>query len=545
VSDQLSPSAQPAGAVAAAADLTELQQVRQAKVEAWRQRGVEPYPTRSRRDMTVAAARERFAALEPGLPQGGEDTERLTLAGRLVSRRHQGKTVFAHVRDGSGEIQLYLRRDDVGEENFTDFLRLYDLGDFVQVSGRLFRTRAGEVSLRVDELAILSKALNAPPEKWHGLQDIETRYRQRYADLIANEDVRRVFETRSRIISSIRRFLDARGFIEVETPTLQPLYGGAAARPFTTHHHALDQTFYLRIADELYLKRLIVGGFDRVYEICKDFRNEGMDRNHQPEFTMLEWYEAFSDYEQIMATAEALVRQVAVDVHGEPRFTKDGIEIDLSAPFARRTLREAIHAASGIDYVAYPEQPRLLAAARAAGADVASDTVWPRIVDELLKQFVRPNLIQPAFLLDYPVQLSPLAKRKPDDPTHAERFQLYIGGGEIANAFTELNDPLDQLARFQEQQRDREAGDEEAMPIDADYVNALMYGMPPTGGIGIGIDRLTMLLTDRANIRDVILFPAMRALPESASRPDGETACPEVGESASRPDGKEKSGRGG
>ncbi|MGH2617192.1 MAG: lysine--tRNA ligase, partial [Thermomicrobiales bacterium] len=438
-----------------------------------------------------------------------------------ISRRHQGKTVFAHIRDGSGEIQVYLRRNDVGADVFEDFLKLFDLGDFVQASGRLFRTRAGEVTLRVSDVAMLSKALNAPPEKWHGLQDVETRYRQRYADLIANEEVRAVFQMRSRIVSSIRRFLDARGFIEVETPTLQPLYGGAAARPFTTVHHALDQIIFLRIAVELYLKRLIVGGFDRVYEITKDFRNEGIDRNHSPEFTMLEWYEAYADYEQVMAMTEELIRQVTIDVHGDPRFTKDGVEIDLSGPFMRMTLRDAIKAASGIDYAAFPDQAGLLHAARAAGADVPSDTVWPRIVDELLKQFVRPHLMQPTFLLDYPVELSPLAKRKPDDPTHVERFQLYIGGGEIANAFTELNDPMDQWARFVEQQRDRDAGDEEAMPIDEDYVNALMYGMPPTGGIGIGIDRLTMLLADQSNIRDVILFPAMRALPSQAPAPEG------------------------
>jgi lysyl-tRNA synthetase, class II len=499
--------------------LSELQEVRQAKVEAFRDRGIDPYPPRSHRGSALREAKDRFSANEPSLPESGEDEAETTVAGRLISRRHQGKTVFAHVRDGSGELQLYLRRDDVGPDAFEDFLKLYDLGDFLQATGRLFRTRAGEISLRVSDFAILSKALNAPPEKWHGLQDVETRYRQRYADLIANEEVRVVFETRSKIVSSIRRFLDARGFIEVETPTLQPLYGGAAARPFTTTHHALGQTFYLRIAVELYLKRLIVGGFERVYEICKDFRNEGMDRNHQPEFTMLEWYEAYSDYEQVMVMAEELIRQVAIDVFGEPRFTNNGVEIDLSAPFTRVTLRNAIREASGIDYTAFPDQAGLLAAARAAGADVASDTVWPRIVDELLKQFVRPNLIQPTFLLDYPVELSPLAKRKPGDPTHVERFQLYIGGGEIANAFTELNDPLDQLSRFVEQQRDRDAGDEEAMPIDEDYVNALMYGMPPTGGIGIGIDRLTMLLTDQSNIRDVILFPAMRALPGSHPHP--------------------------
>ena len=500
-------------------ELSELQQVRQAKVDALRARGIDPYPHRARRTVTVAAARARFDAIEPTLTEKHEDDAEQTLAGRLVSRRHQGKTVFAHIRDGSGEIQLYLRRDDVGEELFEDFLKLYDLGDFVQATGGLFRTRAGEVTLRVRELSMLSKALNAPPEKWHGLQDVETRYRQRYADLIANEEVRAVFQMRSRIISSIRRFLDARGFLEVETPTLQPLYGGAAARPFTTHHHALDQTFYLRIADELYLKRLIVGGFERVYEIAKDFRNEGIDRNHSPEFTMLEWYEAYADYETIMAEVEELVRQVALDVFGEPRFSKDGNTIDLGPPFTRTSLRDAIQQATGIDYVRHPDQASLLAAARAAGADVASDTVWPRIVDELLKQFVRPHLIQPTFLIDYPVELSPLAKRRPHDPTHVERFQLYAGGGEIANAFTELNDPLDQLARFQEQQRDREAGDEDAMPIDEDYVNALMYGMPPTGGIGIGIDRLTMLLADQTNIRDVVLFPAMRNL---QSRPAAE-----------------------
>jgi lysyl-tRNA synthetase class 2 len=507
---------------APAIELSELQRIRQQKVDAFRERGVEPYPPRSTRTDAVAQAMDRFARIEPTLSDGGEDDADLTLAGRLISRRHQGKTVFAHIRDGSGDIQLYVRRDDIGADDFEDFLKLYDLGDFVQATGRLFRTRAGEVSLRVSAISMLSKALNAPPEKWHGLQDVETRYRQRYADLIANEEVRAVFVARAKIVSSIRRFLDSRGFIEVETPTLQPLYGGAAARPFTTTHHALGQTFYLRIADELYLKRLLVGGFERVYEIAKDFRNEGMDRNHQPEFTMLEWYEAYADYHDVMVMSEELIRHVTIDVFGEPRFTNAGHVIDVGAPFARKTLRDAIKEASGVDYVALPNRDDLLAAARKAGADIASDTVWPRIVDELLKQFVRPNLIQPTFLLDYPVELSPLAKRKVDDPTHVERFQLYIGGGEIANAFTELNDPLDQLARFVEQQRDREAGDEEAMPIDEDYVNALMYGMPPTGGIGIGIDRLTMLLTDQPNIRDVILFPAMRALPPQGSALEAE-----------------------
>ena len=509
-----------------AIDLSELQAIRLEKAAALREQGTDPYPTRAARSHRIEDALARFGELEGRLPDGGEDPEPVTLVGRLVSRRHQGKTVFAHIRDGSGEIQLYVRRDDVGAEAFDRFLKLYDLGDFVQAEGHLFRTRMGEVSLRVGGVVMLAKALNAPPEKWHGLQDTETRYRQRYADLIANGETRRVFTTRTAIVRAIRRFLDERGYLEVETPTLQPLYGGAAARPFTTFHNALGQTFYLRIADELYLKRLIVGGFERVYEITKDFRNEGIDRNHSPEFTMLEFYEAYADYLVMMETVEALIARVTEAALGASRFTFQGHQIDVSPPWPRRTLREAIREASGVDYVEHRDQDGLTEAARAAGGDIPDGMVWPRIVDELLKQFVRPNLIQPTFLVDYPVELSPLAKRKPDDPTHVERFQPYLGGGEIGNAFTELNDPLDQLARFVDQQKDREAGDLDAMPIDQDYVNALMYGMPPTGGVGIGIDRLVMLLTDQPSLRDVILFPAMRAL--SASSAPDEAEAPQI-----------------
>ncbi|HYO29647.1 MAG TPA: lysine--tRNA ligase [Thermomicrobiales bacterium] len=511
------------GDTVGAIDLSELQAIRMEKAVALRQQGTDPYPTRATRSHRIDEALTQFGDLEPRLPEGGEAPEHVTLVGRLVSRRHQGKTVFAHIRDGSGEIQLYVRRDDVGAEAFDRFLKFYDLGDFVQAEGNLFRTRMGEVSLRVNGVAMLAKALNAPPEKWHGLQDTETRYRQRYADLIANAETRRVFTTRTAIVSAIRRFLDERGYLEVETPTLQPLYGGAAARPFTTFHNALGQTFYLRIADELYLKRLIVGGFERVYEISKDFRNEGIDRNHSPEFTMLEFYEAYADYLVMMETVEALIARTTGEALGSSRFTSQGHEIDVSPPWPRRTLREAIRQASGVDYVEHRDQAGLMAAGRAAGADIPDGTVWPRIVDELLKQFVRPSLIQPTFLVDYPVELSPLAKRKPDDPTHVERFQAYLGGGEIGNAFSELNDPLDQWARFVEQQKDRDAGDLDAMPIDEDYVNALMYGMPPTGGVGIGIDRLVMLLTDQPSLRDVILFPAMRALPAPTSA-DGAAA---------------------
>jgi lysyl-tRNA synthetase class 2 len=515
-------------------ELSDLQQIRLDKVEQMRARGTEPYPTRAKRTHTSAEALARYEAAESAgeLADDGTLAEPMTLVGRIVSFRHMGKTVFAHIEDGSARLQLYIRKDVVGEDAYADVLKLFDLGDIVQADGELFRTRTGEVSLRLTGIAMLAKAINAPPEKWHGLQDVETRYRRRYVDLLANAEVRRIFQVRARIVTAIREFLDARGYLEVETPVLQPLYGGAAARPFTTHHNALDQTFYLRIADELYLKRLLVGGFERVYEIAKDFRNEGIDRNHSPEFTMLEFYEAYADYEVMMDTVEALIVHVVTAVYGEPRFTYQGNEIDVTPPWPRQTLREAIREASGIDYTEHRSQPELLEAARAAGADVDTDTVWPRIVDELLKQFVRPTLIQPIFLTDYPVELSPLAKRKVDDPTHVERFQPYIGGGEIGNAFTELNDPMDQLARFREQQVDKAAGDEEAMPLDWDYITALMFGMPPTGGVGIGIDRLAMLLTDQRTLRDVILFPAMRNLPGDQVGPGEMTENDGVSESS-------------
>lgn len=495
-------------------ELSELQEIRRRKVDELREQGIEPYPTRAERTHTSTAAIALFEAEEAteALDNTSHSSQTVTLVGRITSYRHMGKTVFAHIRDGEGAVQLYIRKDVISEEPYQQVLKLYDVGDFVQAKGELFRTKMGEVSLRVTEITMLSKALNAPPEKWHGLTDIETRYRQRYADLIANEDTRRVFSIRSKVVSSIRRFMDGHGFMEVETPVLQPLYGGAAARPFTTLHNTLDQTFYLRIADELYLKRLLVGGYEKVYEIAKDFRNEGMDRNHSPEFTMLEWYEAYSDYEQQMDYVEDMISHVVEDVFGGSTFEFQGQTIDVTPPWPRQTLRDSILERSGIDYTAYPDADELIAVARSKGCHIDAGTVWPRVVDELLKHFVRPFMIQPKFLTDYPVELSPLAKRKLDDPKHVERFQPYIGGGEIGNSFTELNDPMDQLARFMEQKRDMDAGDEEAMPIDEDFINSLMYGMPPTGGVGIGIDRLVMLLTDQPTVRDVILFPAMRRL---------------------------------
>lgn len=496
-------------------ELSDLQEIRRQKADELRELGIDPYPTRAERTHTTTAAIALFEAEETAevLDSSAHSSQTLTLVGRIVSFRHMGKTVFAHIRDGHGSIQLYIRKDIVGEDLYQQVLKLYDIGDFVSVQGELFRTRMGEVSLRVSSITMLSKALNAPPEKWHGLTDVDTRYRQRYADLIANEETRRVFATRSKVVSEMRRFMDSHGYMEVETPVLQPLYGGAAARPFTTHHNTLDQTFYLRIADELYLKRLLVGGYEKVYEIAKNFRNEGMDRNHSPEFTMIEWYEAYSDYEGQMEFVENLIYHIVEAVTGDPTFEYQGHTIDVTTPWPRQTLRDAILERSGIDYTEYPEAGELIAVAREKGANIEEGTVWPRAVDELLKHFVRPFLIQPQFLTDYPVELSPLAKKKPDDPTHVERFQPYIGGGEIGNSFTELNDPMDQLERFLEQQKDADAGDEEAMPIDEDFVNALRYGMPPTGGVGIGVDRLVMLLTDQPTIRDVILFPAMRNLP--------------------------------
>ncbi len=493
--------------------LNDQQRARLEKLRQLRASGIDPFPTRSTRSLTTQEAVQRFLTLEPAL-SGEPDPEPLTLAGRVVSIRDMGRTVFSHIRDGAGTIQLFLRREIVGDEQLAWFKRFVDLNDFVEADGHLFRTRTGEVSLQVTAVRLLAKALNPPPDKWHGLTDVETRYRQRYVDLMTNPDTRQIFITRAQVIRAIRRYLDERGFLEVETPTLQPIYGGAAARPFTTYYHALDQTFYLRISDELYLKRLIVGGYDRVYEICKDFRNEGIDARHNPEFTMLEFYVAYADYRDIMDMCEELIAYAAQEALGTLQIPWGTQTIDLTPPWTRLSLREAIRRYTGIDFLEVSDQPTLYARAKELGADVQPDTVWPRILDELLKTFVRPNLIQPTFLYDYPVALSPLAKRKPEDPRLVERFQLFVGGLELANAYTELNDPLDQLFRFLEQARDRARGDEEAMPIDEDFINALMYGMPPTGGFGLGIDRLVMLLTNRQTIREVILFPQLRSKPE-------------------------------
>ncbi len=478
------------------------------KLAALREAGVDPYPARTSRDHTIAETREDFDGL-----QG----ETITLAGRLMRWNEMGKTAFAHIEDGTGRIQLHFKRDTLGADSFRG-LKLLDLGDFIEVTGTLFTTHTGEKTLRVDSYRLLAKALRPLPAKGAGgdlkLFDPEVRHRKRYLDLIANrEEEFRIFVTRSRAVAAMREFLNGRGFIEVETPILQPLYGGATARPFVTHHNTLDRDLYLRIAPELYLKRLIVGGFERVYEIARNFRNEGVDRSHNPEFTMMECYQAYADYHDIMELVEEMHAYIAEKVLGTPRFEYQGMSLDLTPPWQRLTLREAIAEHTGIDYDEYPEREALAEAMKARGYAVDPRLGRGRLIDELKDTVIKgvpAKIIGPVFLYDYPRDLSPLAKEKPGEPGTVERFQAFAGGLELGNAFSELNDPLDQLARFEDQARQRARGDDEAQMLDEDYVEALEVGMPPTGGWGGGIDRLAMLLTNQESIREVILFPTLR-----------------------------------
>jgi lysyl-tRNA synthetase, class II len=474
----------------------ELVDQRRRKLAALRDEGVEPFPHAFPGVVSIGSVKEPFAEL----PAGEETETRARVAGRLAARRGQGRAAFLDVVDRSGRLQLHARADVLGQESLDRLVSL-DLGDLLGAEGTVFRTRRGELSLAIDSWTLLAKSLRPPPEKHHGLHDIEIRYRQRELDLMANEEARSLFIVRARVITEIRRFLDAEGFVEVETPILQPIYGGGMGRPFVTHHNELDRTLYMRIATELYLKRLIVGGLERVYEIGKDFRNEGVSFKHNPEFTVLEWYEAYADYEDVAARCEALVASVARAVGAS------GFE----PPWKRETLGDAIRSRTGIDVYAHRDTSSLREAMVAAGLDPAShETTWPRLVDHLLSKYVEPTLVEPTFLFDYPVELSPLAKMHRSEPGLVERFEVFAGGMEFGNAFTELNDPDDQRARFETQRLDAAAGDEEAMPYDEAYVRALEHGMPPTGGIGIGIDRLVMLLTGRDTIREVVLFPAMR-----------------------------------
>ncbi len=482
--------------------LDDLERERYKKIERLRARGIEPYPLRSSRTHTVQQAREAF--------EHGQDVGAVRLVGRLTANRWTGKITFADLRDGTGRIQIFLKQDVLGEETYKNFLKDFDLGDLIGVEGTLFRTKTGEITVAAQSLQMLAKSIAPMPEKWHGLKDIETRYRQRYLDLMSSEEVRRVFSARAKIITAMRQYLDNRGFIEVETPVLQPIYGGALARPFVTHHNELERDLYLRIATELYLKRLLVGGFERVYEIGKDFRNEGVDAVHQPEFTMMECYQAYADYYDIMNLVEELYCTCAMAALGTLQFTYEGKEVDLTPPWRRLTIRDSILAATGIDVEVDVDLESLRARIKEKNLHVEAHPTWGKQVDELLSTFVEPGLIQPTFIMDYPVEISPFAKKKPENPSVVERFEPFLGGLEVGNAFTELNDPEDQFMRFLEQQRARAAGDVEAQQMDEDFVRALMHGMPPTGGLGLGVDRMAMLLTNQHSIRDVVLFPQLR-----------------------------------
>ncbi|HEX8984112.1 MAG TPA: lysine--tRNA ligase [Bryobacteraceae bacterium] len=463
--------------------------------------GYQPYGRRFDFTHTVPQIR---AAYDPKTAEELEDRVRVRIAGRLQTVRRMGKAGFAHLMQDGERLQIYVRKDDVSEREF-QLYKLLDIGDIVGVEGFLFRTRAGELSVHAERIEFLSKTLLSMPEKWHGLEDIETRYRQRYLDLISNPEVRKVFVTRARIVSSLRRQLEARSFIEVETPILQPQYGGAAARPFITHHNTLDIDLYLRIAPELYLKRLIVGGLDRVYEINRNFRNEGIDWKHNPEFTMLEFYQAYTDYRGLMDLSEELLRQVALDATGSTEIEYQGQKLDFGR-LERLSMREAIvrHWKDG----APPCEEQLRDPAWLSSHS-AKNTPGEQLVD-LYEQVAESSLIQPTLVYDFPVEVSPLSKNKPEEPALVERFEIIVAGMEIANAYTELNDPIEQRRRFDRQLEMRAHGDEEAHQMDEDFLRALSYGMPPTGGEGVGVDRLVMLLTNSRSIREVILFPLLR-----------------------------------
>lgn len=484
----------------------DINEQRKKKVEELRARGIDPYPHSFPRTHT---AREAVAELEAHEKSGAQDVKIVSLAGRIMAIRKMGKASFMDLRDGTGKIQLLFQTGNY-DSNTLELFKNLDIGDILGVGGGLLRTRTGEPTISVAKFTLLSKSLRPLPEKWHGLSDTEIRYRQRYLDLIASPEVKNVFYTRSKIITAVRKFMDGRGFIEVETPVLQAEAGGALAAPFITHHNALDQEFYLRIALELHLKRLIVGGYDKVYEIGRIFRNEGIDTAHNPEFTMMESYEAYTDYNGVMAMVEELVPFVSKEVLGTDEIVYQGNTIKLTPPWKRITLRDAIKEYTGIDFVAYPTADGLREKMRSKGIETDPQKNWAKLVDELLKS-IRPNFIQPVFVYDYPVSMSPLAKNKAGETRVVERFQPYIGGLEIGNAYSELNDPTLQKQRFIEQQQERHGVDEEKWTIDDDFITALEYGMPPTGGLGIGIDRLVMLLTDQPSIREVILFPQLKS----------------------------------
>jgi lysyl-tRNA synthetase class 2 len=497
---------------------SDLEKIRLEKAERLRAAGMEPYPTRSHVTHTT---REALAAFETAEASGSTEPVIVTVAGRLRALRPMGKLTFAHIEDSTGRLQLFLRINELGEEPFNLFNEEFDLGDIIEATGSLFRTRTGEITVNVSSFAMLAKSITPLPAakdevvdgevvRHATLVDPETRFRQRYADLAVNPEVREIFRKRAAVVSALRKFLDEHGFLEVETPILQPIYGGAAAKPFVTHHNQLHQDLYLRISFELYLKRLIVGGLDRVYEIGRDFRNEGVSFKHNPEFTQLEFYMAYSDYLQIMDLTEQMIVFTAQQVNDSLKIDFDGQEIDLTPPWTRLELRQGLIDTVGIDINAHPDAASLEKAMTAKGLKFKPGSPRGKLIEAMLGDFLEPTLIQPTFIYDYPRDISPLAKSKPGDPSTVERFEGYIGGMELCNAFSELNDPLDQQARFEEMGRAYGDEDEDRHPMDEDYLQAMLYGMPPQGGFGMGVDRLSMLLTGKRSIREVILFPHLR-----------------------------------
>ncbi len=506
---------------------SDLLQQRRANFEELKKLGIDPYPVTFERSHTISELVETYS------PRTGEELEsekpQTKTAGRILAIRSFGKANFLAISDGRSRIQVYIRKDSMPERDFSIF-KLLDFGDFVGVEGRIFRTKTNELTIWASSLTFLAKCFIPLPEKWHGLSDIETRYRQRYLDLIVNPDSRRVFEVRSRVLAAIRNFLNARGYLEVETPMMQPIAGGALSRPFVTHHNALDMELFLRIAPELYLKRLTVGGIERVYEINRNFRNEGISTQHNPEFTMLEFYQAYSDYQDLMVMTEEMLSSVAREAIGTDQIRFGEHAISLAPPYRRVSLREGAREAAtarlgtpvSLDDLRTTESAAAIA--RRLGLEVEKGWGAGKITTEIFERLNEDGLIQPTFVYDFPTEVSPLSKQKPGDPDTVERFELYIGGFEVANAFSELNDPAEQRRRFEAQLASRAAGDAEAHAMDEDYIRALEYGLPPTGGEGVGIDRLVMLLTNSPSIRDVILFPLMRSRKQAA-----ESRKPEAG----------------
>jgi lysyl-tRNA synthetase class 2 len=499
-------------------------------------RGGNPYPTVVQRTHSAAAAVAAFEAAEQA--DQSEAVSEVSVTGRVTALRDMGKTAFLDIRDGTGRIQLQARRDTLGEA--FDLLNALDLGDFIEARGRLFRTRTNEVTVGVEAWRVITKALRPLPEKWRGVTDTEIRYRQRELDLIANDRAREIARARADVVAAIRHFFHSHGFMEVETPVLQQHAGGAAARPFVTHHNALDRDLFLRISLELHLKRLLIGGFDRVFEVGRVFRNEGIDRRHNPEFTLLESYEAYTDYHGVAAMVEDLIKSVALEVAGTLQLPFGDQVIDLAAPLRRATYRQLLIEETGIDYAAYPEVASLRAVALQHGVHADEQASWGKVLDEVMSTLVEPKLVQPTFIFDYPAEFSPLAKRKHDDPTVAERFELFAIGYELANASSEQNDPVEQRERMLEQASKQAGGDDEAEVADEDFLHALEYGMPPAGGLGIGVERLVMLITGEPSIREVILFPAMRERggSEAHTDADGSPAASDIADGSDASDGR-------